>query len=54
MIDELYNILAGNSMNRRKFLNILCFLGNEFRIAMICVDTQDAYQAIRSDDQLEN
>lgn len=54
VIDELHNILAGNSMNRREFLNLLRFLGNELRIPLVGVGTRDAYLAIRSDDQLEN
>ncbi|CNI48230.1 TniB family NTP-binding protein [Yersinia enterocolitica] len=54
IIDELHNILAGNSVNRREFLNLLRFLGNELRIPIVGVGTRDAYLAIRSDDQLEN
>lgn len=54
VIDELHNILAGNSVNRREFLNLLRFLGNELRIPLIGVGTRDAYLAIRSDSQLEN
>lgn len=54
VIDELHNILAGNSMYRREFLNLLRFLGNELRIPLVGVGTRDAYLAIRSDDQLEN
>lgn len=54
VIDELHNILAGNNVNRREFLNLLRFLGNELRIPLVGVGTRDAYLAIRSDDQLEN
>jgi hypothetical protein len=54
VIDELHNILAGNSNSRREFLNLLRFLGNELRIPLVGVGTRDAYLAIRSDDQLEN
>jgi len=54
VIDELHNVLAGNSINRREFLNLLRFLGNELRIPLVGVGTRDAYLAIRSDDQLEN
>lgn len=54
IIDELHNILAGNSVNLREFLNLLRFLGNELRIPIVGVGTRDAYLAIRSDDQLEN
>lgn len=54
VIDELHNVLAGNSGNRREFLNLLRFLGNELRIPLVGVGTREAYLAIRSDDQLEN
>jgi len=54
VIDELHNILAGNSVNRREFLNLLRFLGNELRIPLVGVGTREAYLAIRTDDQLEN
>jgi hypothetical protein len=54
VIDELHNILAGNSNSRREFLNLMRFLGNELRIPLVGVGTRDAYLAIRSDDQLEN
>ncbi|WP_425286349.1 TniB family NTP-binding protein [Candidatus Fukatsuia endosymbiont of Drepanosiphum platanoidis] len=54
MIDELHNVLAGNSGTRREFLNLLRFLGNELRVPLVGVGTRDAYLAIRSDDQLEN
>lgn len=47
VIDELHNVLAGNSVNRREFLNLL-------RVPLVGVGTRDAYLAIRSDDQLEN
>lgn len=54
IIDELHNMLAGNSAEQREFLNLLRFLGNELRIPLVGVGTRDAYLAIRSDDQLEN
>lgn len=54
VIDELHNVLAGNSVNRWEFLNLLRFLGNELSIPLVGVGTRDAYLAIRSDDQLEN
>lgn len=54
IIDELHNILAGNSVSRREFLNLLRFLGNELGIPLVGVGTRDAYLAIRTDDQLEN
>ncbi len=54
VIDELHNILAGNTARRREFLNLLRYLGNRLRIPIVGVGTHDAYLAIRSDDQLEN
>jgi hypothetical protein len=54
VIDELHNVLAGRDASRREFLNLLRFLGNELRIPLVGVGTQQAYLANRSDDQLEN
>ena len=54
VIDELHNVLSGQSDVRREFLNTLRFLGNELRIPIVGVGTRDAYLAIRTDDQLEN
>lgn len=54
VIDELHNILGGRADQRREFLNLLRFLGNELRIPLVGVGIRDAYLAIRSDDQLEN
>jgi len=54
VLDELHNMLAGNAAERRKFLNLLRYLGNTLRVPLVGVGTHDAYLAIRSDDQLEN
>ncbi len=54
VIDELHNVLAGSAPIRNEFLNLLRFLGNSLRIPIIGVGTEDAYRAIRTDDQLEN
>lgn len=54
VIDELQNVLAGQSGVRNEFLNMLRFLGNELRIPIVCAGTREGYLAIRSDDQLEN
>ena len=35
-------MLAGNSVNRREFLNLLRFLGNGLRIPLARVGTRDA------------
>lgn len=47
VIDELHNILAGNSVDRREFLNLLRFLGNELHIPPVGVGTRDVYLASR-------
>lgn len=54
IIDEIHNILAGNTSKQQEFLNILRFLGNELQLPIVGVGIKDAYLAIRSDDQLEN
>lgn len=54
VIDELHNMLAGGPSIRREFLNLIRFLGNYLRIPIVGVGTDEAYRAIRSDDQLEN
>ena len=54
VIDELDNVLGGRSDQRREFLNLIRFLGNELRIPLVGVGTREAYLAIRSDPQLEN
>lgn len=54
VIDEVHNILAGPVPRQREFLNLLRFLGNSLKIALVCVGTKDAYLAIRHDAQLEN
>jgi hypothetical protein len=54
VIDELHNMLAGNSSVRREFLNLIRFLGNALHVPIVGVGTREAYLAIRSDDQLEN
>ena len=54
VIDEIHNVLAGRGDDRREFLNLLRFLGNELRIPIVGVGIRDAYLAIRTDDQLEN
>lgn len=54
VIDEFHNMLAGGPSVRREFLNLIRFLGNILRIPIIGVGTEDAYRAVRADDQLEN
>jgi len=54
IIDEIHSILAGSTTKQRAFLNALRLLGNELRIPIIAVGTQEAQPAIRTDPQLAN
>jgi hypothetical protein len=54
VIDELHNLLSGTTMQQRRLLNVLRWLGNELQIPLIGVGTVEALRAIRSDDQLVN
>ncbi|WP_258045727.1 TniB family NTP-binding protein [Mesorhizobium sp. NBSH29] len=52
MIDEVHSLQAGTVREQTRFLNLLRFLGNELRIPLVCVGTQQARNALRTDDQL--
>ncbi len=52
VIDEVHSLQAGTVREQTRFLNMLRFLGNELRIPLICVGTQQARNALRTDDQL--
>lgn len=54
VIDELHNLLSGTTMQQRRLLNLLRWLGNELQIPLVGVGTAEALRAIRSDDQLVN
>jgi hypothetical protein len=54
VIDELHNLLSGSTMQQRRLLNLLRWLGNELQIPLVGVGTAEALRAIRSDDQLVN
>ncbi len=54
VIDELHNLLSGTTMQQRRLLNLLRWLGNELQIPLVGVGTVEALRAIRSDDQLAN
>jgi hypothetical protein len=54
VIDELHNLLSGATMQQRRLLNLLRWLGNELQIPLVGVGTAEALRAIRSDDQLAN
>lgn len=52
VIDEVHSLQAGSIREQVRFLNMLRFLGNELRIPLVCVGTQQARNALRTDDQL--
>lgn len=52
VIDEVHSMQAGTVREQTRFLNMLRFLGNELRIPLVCVGTQQARNALRTDDQL--
>ena len=52
VIDEVHNLQAGTVREQARFLNMLRFLGNELRIPLVCVGTQQARNALRTDEQL--
>jgi hypothetical protein len=54
VIDELHNLLSGTSVQQRRLLNLLRWLGNELQIPLVGVGTAEAMRAIHSDDQLAN
>ncbi|MDD9908555.1 MAG: TniB family NTP-binding protein [Ahrensia sp.] len=52
VIDEIHSLQVGSIREQARFLNMLRFLGNELRIPLVCVGTQKARNALRTDDQL--
>ncbi len=54
MIDEVHHLLSGSHRQQRQALNLIKFLGNELRVPIVALGTQDALQAIRTDAQVES
>ena len=54
VLDELHNLIAGNTNRQRHFLNTIKYLGNELQIPIVGVGTKDALVALRTDPQLAN
>ncbi|MGL4241259.1 MAG: TniB family NTP-binding protein [Beijerinckiaceae bacterium] len=52
VIDEVHSLQAGSVREQTRFLNMLRFIGNELRIPLVCVGTQEARAALKTDDQL--
>jgi hypothetical protein len=52
VISEIHSMLAGTFREQRIFLNALRFLANDLRIPLVCMGTQEARQALMTDQQL--
>ena len=52
IVDEVHNLLAGSSREQRASLNLLKFLSNRLRCALVVLGTRDALAATQSDEQI--
>ncbi len=51
-IDEVHHLLAGSQREQRRALNLLKFVANELKIAVVAVGTHDAFHAMQIDSQV--
>lgn len=54
IIDELNSVLAGTARQQRRFLQLLRWLSNELRVALVGVGVPETRHALLSDDQLRS
>lgn len=54
VIDEINSVLAGTPHQQRLFLQLLRFLSNELRAALVCAGIPEARHALLSDPQLRS
>jgi type II secretory pathway predicted ATPase ExeA len=54
VIDEINSILAGTARQQRLFLQLLRFLSNDLRMALVCAGIPEARHALMSDTQLRS
>jgi hypothetical protein len=54
IIDEIHNMLRGNTAKQRTFLTVLKTLANQLQITLVAVGTEEAFSAIQTDPQLAN
>ncbi|MCY0853459.1 TniB family NTP-binding protein [Cupriavidus sp. D39] len=52
IVDEVHHLLAGNYREQRASLNLMKFLANDLKIAVVLVGTQDAVMALQTDPQM--
>jgi len=54
VIDEINSLLAGTPRQQRLFLQLLRFLSNDLRMALVCAGVPEARRALMSDAQLRS
>ena len=54
MIDEVQHLLSGSYRQQRQALNLIKSLGNQLRVPIVALGTQDALQVIRTDPQVQS
>lgn len=54
VLDEVNSVLAGTARQQRLFLQLLRFLSNELRVALVCSGVPEARHALMSDAQLRS
>src|ERR1700677_706360 len=52
IIDEIHSLLAGSFREQRIILNAIRFLANDLRLPLVCAGTNEAKQALMTDQQL--
>lgn len=52
VIDEIHSLLAGSYREQRILLNAIRFLANDLRLPLVCAGTNEAKQALMTDQQL--
>jgi hypothetical protein len=54
MVDEVHNLLAGLANRQGQFRNVLKNLAHEAQVNVVVLGTEQAYNAVHSDEQLAN
>ena len=52
VVDEVHNLLAGTAHEQRASMNLLKFLSNQLRCAIVVLGTRDALAAMQTDAQI--
>lgn len=52
VVDEVHNLLAGSAQEQRAALNLLKFLSNQLKCAIVVLGTRDALAAMQTDAQI--